>query len=63
MSGYGRRGDGAWVIFGLQPSVSSTPDAEHAFASTLANAAAFIPQTAGQDANVAFCAVKVRERT
>ena len=41
-----------------------SPDAEHACASTLANAASFTPQTRdGQAANVAFCAIDVRERT
>ena len=40
-----------------------SPDAEHACASTLANAASFTPQTQdGAAKPVAFCAVEVRER-
>ncbi len=42
----------------------NSPDAEHAIASTLANAAAFSRKTdgAGQPASVAFMAVKVQRR-
>ena len=41
-----------------------SPDAEHACASTLANAASFTPQTRdGHAIPVAFCAVDVRERS
>ena len=40
-----------------------SPDAEHACASTLANAASFTPQTRDEKiAPVAFCAIDVRER-
>ena len=41
-----------------------SPDAEHACASTLANAASFVPKTeAGQAKTVAFCAVEVKARS
>ncbi|MBE7217468.1 MAG: hypothetical protein INR64_03260 [Caulobacteraceae bacterium] len=41
-----------------------SPDAEHACASTLANAASFTPKTLdGAAKAVAFCAVAVRART
>ena len=41
-----------------------SPDAEHACASTLANAASFVPKTEGDAAKpVAFCAVEVRPRS
>ena len=40
-----------------------SPDAEHACASTLANAASWTPKTVGGEAKpIAFCAVKVEAR-